>query len=300
MPFLPLLLGAATTAGVIGLIAIAAAATGYHLQTFSILFIIPVGGIAAGIGCGAGMFYGLILNGRRPQKLDYLISVGLALAGFVGVYLGLYLSTYVTPNGEVNHTFQGDHISTFTYKDTGEPVTFLAYLLRDIASRQSTFFVGSRRIHVPVGTFHMPSAYNWAKFGLEGLGFLIGGVVVGWMLIGDRKYCERCQRYMKDKRLFTILPEQYEDKSTRLNAALQSGHDLRALIDSEQAVKTKEGHVQVAMSYCPTCYNGFLMLKVMRKTSDGFDEAQEHRQTIGLAGTVTREVVLAPPVRSRT
>ena len=291
-----MLLGTATSAGVIALVVVAAVATGYYLQAFSLLFIIPVGGIAAGIGCGAGVFYGLILSGKRPQVLDYLISAGLALAGFAGVYFGLYLTTYVTPNGEVNHRFQGDHISNFTYKDTGEPVTFRAYLLRDIASRESTFFVGSRRIHVPVGTFHMPSAYNWAKFGLEGLGFLIGGLVVCRLLVGDRKYCERGQRYMKDKSLFIISPEQYDQKVERLNAALQSGHDLRTLVEAESATKTTEGHVQVTTSYCPTCYSGFLILKFMRKTSDGFEEIQEHRQTITLPGTVAREVV-APLMR---
>jgi hypothetical protein len=177
-------------------------------------------------------------------------------------------------------------------------VNFWDYLLRDIANRQTTFFVGSRRIHVPVGTFHMPSVYNWVHFGLEGMGFLVGGLMIGSLLVGDRRYCERCQRYMKDKLLFSILPDQFEDTVQRLNAALQSGHDLRALVETESATKIKEGHVQTTISYCPMCYEGFLLLKAMRKTTDGFEELKEHRQTIRVSGVVAREVV-APLVASR-
>ena len=298
MPFLPLFLGTATTAGVVALVVAVAAVTGYYIHSWSIFFIFPVGGIAAGLGCGVGVFRALIFSGKRPRAMHYLLSAGLALAGFVGIYFALYETTYVETDGRVNHWFQGQHISNFAYKDTGSKVNFRDYLLRDIVNRESTFFVGSRRIHVPVGTFHMPSVYNWAHFGLEAMGFLVGGLMVGSLLVGDRRYCERCQRYMKDKLLFNILPDQFDDKLQRLNVALRSAHDLRALIETESATKAEEGHVQTTISYCPMCYEGFLLLKAMRKTTDGFEELKELRQTIRVSGDIAREVT-APLVPGR-
>jgi hypothetical protein len=112
MPFLPLVLGTATTAGVIALVVAVAGATGYYIHAWSVFFVIPVGALAAGIGCGAGVFYALIFSGKRPQAAHYLLSAALALAGFVGVYLALYETTYVATDGRVNHWFRASTSAT--------------------------------------------------------------------------------------------------------------------------------------------------------------------------------------------
>src|SRR5437867_785954 len=102
---LPLALGTATTAAMIVALVAVAALTGYYVQSYTLLFLLPVGGGLAGAGCGAGVFAALLWTGRKSSAIHYRLGAVLGLLGFVGTYVVLYLSAYVTPDLTINHTF---------------------------------------------------------------------------------------------------------------------------------------------------------------------------------------------------
>lgn len=69
---MPFMLGLLTTT-VMTLAAIAGAViTGIYAHSLSILFIIPVGAILAGMGCGSGVYWGLVASRQRKPRDDVL------------------------------------------------------------------------------------------------------------------------------------------------------------------------------------------------------------------------------------
>jgi hypothetical protein len=291
-----IILGILSTFSVIFLSILGLEITGFYLHSFSLFFIFPVGGMIAGMGCGAGVYWGLLLSGTRAESNHHIIAVVFSLFGFFGVYYGLYATTYITPDMNINHRFEGSHISKFTYKNSGEKVTFSAFLVDKVRSRSSSFFVGvgrrGRSIPIPVGSYGMGSTYNWMKFGFEGIGFLFGGFFVGTFLIGDKRHCERCHMYMKDKDMYAFDLEEIDRNIDELNTSLSSGEEFLELTKSKQQSSDFFGvpYSSVNVSYCPSCYDGFLLVKVFENTSDRSD-VEELRQTILVNSEFIRKIM---------
>jgi hypothetical protein len=80
---LPVILGTLTTAAVIAGIVAVVAFTGFLVQSFSVLFVIPIGAGLAGAGCGAGVFLALLWLNKQPEGLHYWFATILGIAGFI-------------------------------------------------------------------------------------------------------------------------------------------------------------------------------------------------------------------------
>ena len=216
---LPLIAGILTTAAVIIGIVVVVAFTGFLVQSFSVFFLIPIGAGFAGVGCGAGVFLALLWLNKRPERLHYWLATLLGLGGFIGTYLALYLTTYVTKDLSVNHSFNGVPISAV--------LSFLEYLRMDVGSRETTFFVSVGRAHIPVFMphgFQLGPVVNWIGFALESVGYVVGGLLAGSIILGNKKYCETCMLYMKSKDdLFRALIADTEQKIEAVNSALSTG-----------------------------------------------------------------------------
>lgn len=296
--YIPLLFGILSTAGIILLTVVVVIMFGIYIHTISFFFIIPAGAILVGMGCGVGIFVGILVFGKRPQLIYYIGSLILSVVGFVGIYYTLYTTSYVTPDLTINHTFEGEHISSYSYSDEEGPITFKVFLLNEIRSRRSSFFIGMRRrgggrIPIPIGSAELGSTYNWIKFGLEGLGFLVGGLLIGPLILGDRRYCDHCEHYLKDRSLRSFHLEEYQEVVQSINKPLSSGTHLREILKPQDLMPQtfKEAHVRIDVSHCPSCFEGFLLVKFMDKTSDGFEESIEDRQTISLNSNVLYELM---------
>lgn len=289
---LPLILGTLTTAAVIAGIVVVVALTGFLLQSFSVLFVIPIGAGLAGAGCGAGVFLALLWLNKRPAGLHYWLATILGLAGFIGTYLALYLTTYVTKDLTLNHSFTGVPISAV--------LSFFDYLRMDVGNRESTFFINVGHAHVPIGMEHgiqLGPVINWVGFAFESVGYVVGGLLAGYFILGDRKYCDTCKVYMKSKDdLFRTLIGDLDKKVEAINAVLSTGSGLRALVEKEKSTAPKdvrgEPHMRFAIEYCPRCFSGYLYAKLMRKTRDGFEELPDHRQTIRLENSTVHDFLL--------
>jgi predicted Zn finger-like uncharacterized protein len=173
-----ILLGGISTIITILLVVVVVVFTGYHIHSFSLFFVIPIGGLFAGAFCGSGVLWGLHLTRRKPANLHRWASLTLGIIGFIGTYYGLYATTYVSSDMKINHKFEGLHISNFVYKDTGKEINFYSYLIDEVRNRQSTFIIGvgksGKQIPIPIGSVGLGSVYNFIKFGLEGIGFILG------------------------------------------------------------------------------------------------------------------------------
>ena len=140
-------------------------------------------------------------------------------------------------------------------------------------------------------------AINWVGFALEAVGYVVGGLLSGTFIIGDRKYCDTCKVYTKSKdNLFRTLIADADEKAATVNSALSTGSALRALVEKEKSAAPKsvrsEPHVRFAIEYCPRCFDGYLYAKLMKKARNGFEELTDHRQTIRLERSTVHDFVL--------
>lgn len=292
---MPFFLGLLTTIGVVLAAVVSVACTDYYLHSFCMLFIVPVGGIIAGMGCASGIFLGLFISEKRQSFCDYLLAVQLAGLGFFGVYYTLYSATYIGPDQTVNYQFEGRHISQITNPDTHLPFTFASFVAHDVLNRESTLFIGAGRegrgIH---GSFQTKPILKWIDFGLEGLGFLVGGLSVGFLILQDKRYCESCQRYFKELWLFSVDPIEYKDVSIELEDYLDSGEDLANYIAIKQPNSNglPSHRYRFELSYCPCCYEGLILIKAMEPDGDGcLQENPLHRRTIALTPEVIEDAL---------
>lgn len=96
---------------------------GFQLQSFSLWFIIPVGGIYVGLGAVSGLYY-YYFKHEDAISLNwkvYLVSLILGLATFLAIY---YIS-YLTSNYEIG----------------GGKITFIRYLQIEKTSGESFFAI---------------------------------------------------------------------------------------------------------------------------------------------------------------
>ena len=196
----PLFLGVVTTIAVIVGTVVGVATTGFLVQSFTVFFVIPAGAFITGAGCASGIYLGLLWLNRKPEKIHNRLAAVLAMVGFVGTYLALYLTTYVTPDYSINHSFKGVPISA--------ALSFLQYMQLDISSRASTFFLSVGHVHVPVGGTEgvQIEPLNWISFAVEPIGYLLGGLWLAPQILGDKLYCESCNLYMKTESALSSKP----------------------------------------------------------------------------------------------
>ena len=285
----PLLLGVVSTVVVIVGTVVGVATTGYLLQSFTVFFVIPAGAFIAGAGCASGIFLGLLWLNRKPEKIHYRLAGVLGVVGFVGTYLALYLTTYVTPDYSINHSFKGVPISA--------ALSFLQYMQLDISSRASTFFVSVGHTHVPVGGTEgvQIEPLNWISFAVEPVGYLLGALMLAPQILGSKLYCESCSLYMKTKVLFRANPEDASEKAGLLDGAVaSSGYALKTLAEQEsKAYKSNGGPwAEFAMEYCPRCFDGFVHVKAMRPTRSSYEEVMSARHSVRLDRAVAHDFLV--------
>ncbi|WP_339062125.1 hypothetical protein [Tepidibacillus marianensis] len=137
---------------------------------------------------------------------------------------------------------------------------------------------------IPLGdSIEISSGWNWFYFILEGVGYIIGGVFgASLLLLDDKKYCTKCNLYMKDKVLFTFYLKNYDKVIGELSSNLSSPENFKNYLVNKKNYSKHydEPYGIVSTSYCPSCFDSFMDVKVMKKnSSDNFTEAKKYRQT---------------------
>jgi hypothetical protein len=262
--------------------------SGYEIHSFNLWFIIPIGALLVGAGATAGMFYGHLRYNRVVSGRTYLIGLVMGVVALYGVYYVSYLTTYITPDNEINYSFNGDHIST--YEIDGEQITFGKYLeITRQSSSHQFFFRG-----VPRGeSYETGEGVNTFYFWLQLIGAALGGIGGGLVMLGDKKYCQKCKKYKKEKELFKFDVDEYEAVVGKLGEAITDIPKLNKL-SKETKLKDEKvnAYAEVDLEYCPTCFDSYLLIKVMKLNSDSaFEEVQKFRQTIEVNSEIAEAII---------
>lgn len=131
---------------------------GLELQSFSLWFVIPVGGVYVGLGATSGLYYYLFKHedARSLNWKIYMAALFLGLAVFLGIYYVSYL-TYLISN----------------YQLEGPKISFIQYLQIEKTSGESYFAVNGK-----LGTQGIDTgkAINTIYFYLQILGVILGSL----------------------------------------------------------------------------------------------------------------------------
>jgi ribosomal protein L40E len=261
--------------------------TGYELQSFHLWFIIPIGALFVGAGAVSGIYYGHLKSNKPLGKKEYLIGTILGLLALQGIFYVSYLTTYVTPDNEINSWFNGDHIST--YEIDGEQITFSKWMELSQSSGESQVFFRGRPVGEGVETGETVNKFN---FYLNFLGAAVGGFFT-LLALGSKRFCKKCKKYIKDRELFKFGIDEHDEIAQKLNASVSNPKELFSLIGRKFEIGKANAYCQVDLEYCPTCFDSDLAVKVMKQDSQGnFEEVQKLRQTLKLDNQVG-EIIMA-------
>ncbi len=263
--------------------------TDFQLHSFTLWFVIPVGGVLVGMGASSGLFLGHLWANKPLAKKQYLVGALLGLLAFVGIYYVDYLTTYVSPEKEINYSFKGDPISDFEID--GQQITFGKYLdLQNSSSKQQFYFRGR-----PVGeSFETGAATNYFFFYFQLIVSALAGAVMGLVIIGNKRYCQNCKKYTKEKNLFRFDVDQYEKIVKELAGSIDDLPKLRGIIKNTKLKDDKvNAFAQVDLDYCPNCHDSQLHIKVMKRDSNGsFEEVDKFRQTIRVKEIISKALII--------
>jgi len=240
-----------------------------------------------GAGAVSGIYYGHLKSNKPIGKKEYLIGTVLGIVAILGIFYVSYLTTYVTPDKEINFWFKGDHIST--YEIDGQPITFSKWLqITESEGKQQLFFRG-----VPMGEgVETGATVNNLYFYLNFLGAAAGSFFT-LVALGSKRFCKKCKKYIKNRELFKFGVDEHDAIAEQLNASINDPQKLFALIGRKFEIGKANAYCQVDLEYCPTCFDSILVIKVMRKDSRGnFEEVQKLRQALKLNDEVGEDIMV--------
>ncbi len=128
---------------------------GLELQSFSLWFVIPVGGIYVGLGAASGLYY-YLFKYEGARSLNWKIYMASLFLGFTA-FLGIYYVSYLISN----------------YQLEGPKISFIQYLQIEKTSGESYFAVNGRPSTRGIDT---GKAINTIYFYIQILGVILGSL----------------------------------------------------------------------------------------------------------------------------
>ncbi|NQU78052.1 hypothetical protein HQ544_05130, partial [Candidatus Falkowbacteria bacterium] len=140
--------------------------------------------------------------------------------------------------------------------------------------------------------FEVGKAVTTIMFYVQILGALVGSLALA-LIFADSKYCDKCKKYYKNKTLKSISLEGFENTVKEINENLKDGNKIKSTIEN---AKEKEGkkskYIDIALSYCPNCYDGSLIFKFFAVNSKGEpSEVSDMRKEVSINQGVIMELV---------
>jgi hypothetical protein len=265
---------------------------GFEATSFSLFFILPVGGFIAGAIAGFGYPMAMESKNKKATKLDGIIVFILAISSFVLVHFMYYKMTYLTADMTMNYKFKGDHISEFYLTDSDKTLNFVNYTKFKIESMSISF---TRRFNT-LFTVSENSVVNYFFFFIDFLGYLLG-FMTSYISLSNKKYCETCEKYKKSKDMFKII-EDFEVSLKELMSFFQEGFRGRVNEIKEKhnlgAANLSRTYLMASVDYCEVCFDGELVLKKYEKNEkDKFQEVKNSKKEMKISKEVVRDVVNA-------
>lgn len=262
-------------------------------NSFNLWFIIPIGGGVVGALCGLGIFLYLKKMNIKASAKHFIASGLIAFIGFWSINYFTYASTYID-NGKVNNTFKGEHISNFMYNDT-ESFTFGNYLNYRFENAESVMTFIAIKTGDPV---KFGKGYNKTSFYISMLGFILGGLSIGLIVLGDKAYCDKCKKYMLERKLYDFTYSDWDDEVIGLQNALQvTKEEFNIFVKRERVMPSNpEPYIRVVLTHCPVCKDAFITLKFMqaKKDSSGkitWEENKQYNRKLELANEISSVII---------
>lgn len=237
--------------------------TSFDIMSFSLFFIVPVGSIFFGAVACLGYYWGFFITNKKIDSWLLLIGLLIPLIAYTGTQYGYYATAYMDENMTLNYKMEGEHISNYVFGDSVEPLNFISYTKLMVESSVISF---SRRTHT-IGEVEGKPVVNWIFFTIDGLGSIFGSLMALGLVIRNKKYCDDCKRYMKNKSIFKFLATDL-DRTIRFQDIDNLSPDkIKELLPT--IAVGKEEHYEIIVHWCEACDNGYLVMQYMEKDSKG-------------------------------
>ena len=225
---------------------------------------------------------------QKPIRIkEYVIGALLGIAAYAGIYYASYLTLYISPEGEPNRWFQGEHISNFESED-GKVITFSRYMEAELSEVTHSLRRGRS---LKAREFTTGKTVNILSLLLQLLGAVVGGGLMGLIAGGAARYCDKCKKYMLEKELFRLHPDEY-NKLVELVERKEIGSSLADNIKNlNKALSTDNQYVKASIEYCPACYTGHFTIKSIKKNEKSEEEIPEFTKTIIIESDTTRSFI---------
>lgn len=231
---------------------------GWEVTGFT-LIIIPVGSFILGALMGMGLPNAMIKKHIRKNKQLGLVSLILAIVCAIGIQFMFYEMTYMDESG-INYKFQGDHISNYVISASDEPITFMSFT--KFVMNESDFNISRRGRSL--ASIKGNATLNWAVYIIELLGFIVGFRFTYSASLNSAIFCEKCEKYMKEKNIFKLVSDVY-DKKKHLTEILSQSHqdEFISFVDDNPSKEKAQGptYSDGVIHYCEDCSDGFIVLK---------------------------------------
>jgi hypothetical protein len=261
-------------------------------HSISLLFIVPIGALAFGFIAS----YGYFKKKKEIGVIDWTDYIKVALIGLLAFFLvnyGEYALTYVSKEGQLNHNFNGSHISNFSYK--GKPIVFSEYIAFKLEGSEVS--VKPRR----GGSFQntgieLGAGVTTFKFVLQAFGFVGGSLFYSLFINSENIACSSCRKsYLKEYKLFSSSRQDYDVLAGKINSVIQN-KDSKGMLNlvDEERLKDKDFSGGIKMSYylgdCKSCKDGFFIVKVYTIDNDGsYEEATANRIVIPVDSSFVKD-----------
>lgn len=272
---------------------------GISIDSFFLLFIIPIGALALGVIVGLGYSFGLLRQGVKNTGKDYLVTLTLGLATFTLIQVGIYQMTYVSTDFDVNYRFNGEHISNYQFIDSNETINFYSFLNYKLEISESQLRYRGVKLGDSIG---LGSGYNTFKLVLEAMGFMLGSLGGGLLLTGSKIHCNACKKaYLQEYNLFETDEEGYSNMYDELNEIIRC-RNSKGFIDFviNQRIVNKnfstndDQKMSFYIGHCRNCKEGLLVVKYYKRDKeDIFQEVSERRATVNLSCNIISDSLIS-------
>lgn len=260
--------------------------TRFDFSSFSIFFIIPIGSMTIGtIGCLGHYIYILKAN-IKTSKATRWVGIVIALICFVAVQYGFYRTAYLDENMNLNYKMQGDHISEYPMDDSNEPMNFITYTKLMINLRTYSFSNKGRQLFEVEGN----KIVNWIFFGIDVLGALVGAFIAEAFVIGSKKYCDNCSKYMTKQQLLKFSTSDKDRLLYFKRIAEIEPREIIHLVKGDVAVTGE--YYDVSLEHCESCNAGYLHLDYMELDSKNKPKVNEEKSIeIPIDSSITQSII---------
>lgn len=260
--------------------------TSFNLNSFSLFFIVPVGAIATGSLACLGYYYGILKSNIKVTKAIRYIAIIIACVCFVAIQYGYYYTAYIDENYILNYKMQGEHVSNFFLADSDEPLNFVSFTVYMVNSSVISFSRRATQLAVLEGN----KILNWVFYAIDFLGMLAGAFFARQLVLGEKKYCDNCKRYMKHKNLLKF-PAHDNERLTRFRSISNAdSQEIVALIEDDGNT-FDEDYFEVKLHYCDVCNSGILELQYMELGSKNkVKHIEEKSVEVAISSNIVREM----------